>query len=190
MQTFYDASRRAWDMVLNINSAHTVWQRLKINLRAPQDMAKLEGDESTFVLRDLLAVICEDAATLLWPECERTPELSKHQVLCTRFGDLIEDAKVEEEALEKFCEELADFCQRRGLPAKVWPMARTIPVRRRAWLEARLKALGTPEEELAKIRGETVTSPPEKSGTSTSGTSPSANCTSPSTPTGPPSGAA
>ena len=188
MHTFQDASLRPWDFVLNINAARRVWQRLQINLRAPQDLAKLEGDESTFVLTQLLAVVCEDVATTVWPECERSTTQSKHDYLCDRFGDLLDDARVERAALTAVCDELADFCQRRGLPAKVGPMARTIPERMDAWMDRRLKALGTPAEELAKIRGETVPPPPEKSGTCPTGTLPSVSCTTPSTPTAEPSG--
>ena len=190
MHTWQDSSRRPWDLVITINSARRVWDRLKVNLRSYQDLGRLESDEATFLLPQLLAVLLEDRTELVWPEAGRDPARSKHNVLVERFSDLLEDAKIEQAALAALCEEIADFCQRRGLPPAMWATARTIPERLQAREETRAKLLDTPENQLKAIRGTTAGSPPASSGVSTSVSSPSDSLPTPSKPDAPPSGSA
>ena len=182
MHTFQDATLRPWDLVLNINSARKVWDRLKINLRSYGDLARIESDEATFLLPQVLAVLCEDKALMLWPE------LRGHDAIVERFGELLDDAKVERQAIAALCEEISDFCQRRGLPASMCETARTIPERIQAREEERGKLLDSPEQQLKAIRTSIAGSPPGRSGVSTSDSSPSDSSPLPSTPGGPPSG--
>lgn len=110
MQTFTDGDNRQWDVKIDIPAARQVWDRLKINLRSRQDLQRLTGDESLYLIPDVLYVLAESQAKKRYEKlANNTAELS------AEFGRMLEPCFAQ--AAEALFAELSDFCRRLGLQA-------------------------------------------------------------------------
>lgn len=110
MQRFRDADGREWEVSLDIPAAKRIWQRLQVNLRARNDLARLTGDESLWLIPDVLYVLCETQAAKRYERL--AGDVSE---LSAEFGRMLEP--VFAVASRAFFEELTDFCRRLGMQA-------------------------------------------------------------------------
>lgn len=110
MHTFHDADGREWRVVVDIPAAREVYQRVKINLRARPDLQRLTGDESLWLVPDVLYVLCDEQARKRYESL--AGDVSK---LSAEFGRLLEP--VFAAACEALFGEISDFCRRLGLVA-------------------------------------------------------------------------
>jgi hypothetical protein len=171
MHSFTDADGRAWEVSIDIPLAKVVWQRTQINLRAREHLARLTGDESLWLIPDVLYVICESQAA------KRYEKLAGDvAALSAEFGRLIE--RCMPAACEALFGELADFCQRLGLQATarlVEALSKQLATREAAEdqrlgakmlpaMEAEMETeLARRDQVLARILGTNVGKPPEPS---------------------------
>jgi hypothetical protein len=110
MQKFTDADGRQWQIVLDIPAARTVYQRTQVNLRARQDLQRLTGDESLWLIPDVLYVLCEAQAAKRYEALD-----GNVAAISAEFGRMLEPCFPA--ACEAFFTELADFCRRLGMQA-------------------------------------------------------------------------
>ena len=95
---------------MDIPTAKAVWQRCQVNLRSRADLQRLTGDESLWLLPDVLFVLCEQQAA------KRYESLAGDTAkLSAEFGRLLEPCFGP--ACTAFAQELADFLRRLGLQA-------------------------------------------------------------------------
>lgn len=110
MQNFTDADGRPWQIVLDIPAARTVYQRTQVNLRSRENLQRLTGDESLWLIPDVLYVLCEAQAA------KRYESLNGDvAAISAEFGRMLEPCFAA--ACEAFFVELADFCRRLGMQA-------------------------------------------------------------------------
>lgn len=176
MHRFTDADGRVWDVVIDIPAAKLVYQRTQVNLRARQDLARLTGDESLWLIPDVLYVLCEGQAR------KRNEQLAGDvPALSAEFGRMLEPVLAA--ACEALFGELADFCRRLGLQATsrlTEALAKQAATREAAEdqrlgplmvpaMEAEMSdALAEREQILRKILGTTAGQSPESSGSTRS----------------------
>lgn len=109
-KVFHDADGREWNVTIDIPAAKEVFRRLQINLRSRNDIQRLTGEESVYLIPDVLYVLCEAQARKRYEKlADNTPELS------AEFGRNLESRFVQ--ACEALCAELSDFYRRLGLQA-------------------------------------------------------------------------
>lgn len=110
MKAFTDADGRRWEVTIDIPAAKTVWQRTQVNLRARRDLARLTGEESLWLIPDVLYVLCEAQAQKRYESL--AGDVGR---LSAEFGRMLEPCLAA--ACEALFGELADFCRRLGLQA-------------------------------------------------------------------------
>lgn len=110
MNRFRDSDGRDWQITIDIPAAKAVWQRLQINLRSRADLQRLTGDESLWLIPDVVYVLCEQQAMKRFEAS--AGDVSK---VSAEFGRMLEP--VFAGCCQAFFEELADFCRRLGMQA-------------------------------------------------------------------------
>ena len=110
MKKFTDADGRVWQIVIDIPAARTVYQRTQVNLRSRNDLQRLTGDESLWLIPDVLYVLCEAQVAKRYEAIA-----GDVSAVSAEFGRLLEPCFAA--ACEAFFVELADFCRRLGMQA-------------------------------------------------------------------------
>lgn len=110
MQTFVDGDGREWQVKLDIPAAREVYQRTKVNLRSRVDLQRMTGDESLWLIPDVLYVLCEEQVRKRYESAAADTAL-----LSAEFGRLLEPCFAR--ACDSLFLELSDFCRRLGMTA-------------------------------------------------------------------------
>ena len=110
MHKFSDGDGRVWEVKLDIPAAKEVWKRTGLNLRSRADLQRLTGDESLWLLPDVLYVLCADQSARRYEHVGLDVGVQSAE-----FGRMLEPC-IGPAATALFSE-LADFCRRLGLQA-------------------------------------------------------------------------